>query len=95
MEIGSEDEWVASHPIPTMKNDILARLSEGIKPLFMSSNNEDINTIRDTALKLADQHHDLESALILMKIALQLRPNGPLIKHKVEQWSSKLKLDLH
>ena len=90
LELGSEDEWVTSHPIPIMKNDVMRELSKSIKPLFLSLNESNANAISEVALKIADKHNDLENALKLMRIALQIRPNVPLIKSKVEEWSSKI-----
>lgn len=52
---------------------------------------EQINSLRDIALRLYDLNtHSIEDALALMKIALNHRPHGPLIKNKVEQWSAIL-----
>lgn len=53
---------------------------------------EQMNSLRDIALRIFDHKSDsIEDALALMKIALSHRPNGPLIKNKVEQWSAILK----
>ena len=53
---------------------------------------EQMNSLRDIALRIFDHKSDsIEDALALMKIALSHRPNGPLIKYKVEQWSAILK----
>ena len=50
-----------------------------------------INQIRDIALKIANnQSLDLSNALSLMKIAKEFRPNGSLIKSKVEEWEKEL-----
>ena len=53
----------------------------------------EINTIRDIALKVESDDKELgyHDALALMKIAHNKRPNGPVIKAKVEQWSELLK----
>lgn len=53
---------------------------------------EQINSLRDIALRIFDnKSNSTEDALALMKIALSHRPHGPLIKNKVEQWSTMLK----
>jgi len=50
-----------------------------------------INSLRDIALRLYDRNPDsIEDALTIMKIALQYRPHGNLIKDKVQEWSSIL-----
>ena len=57
-----------------------------------SLTDEQINSLRDIALRIFDhKSNSIEDALALMKIALSQRPNGPLIKNKVEQWSALLK----
>ncbi|MDA0939125.1 MAG: hypothetical protein O3C05_02410 [Proteobacteria bacterium] len=54
---------------------------------------EDVNKIRDISLKIEseDGKLDMQDALILMKIAHNLRPDGPVIKAKVEKWQALLK----
>ena len=53
-----------------------------------------INEIRDIAIKIANnQSLDLSNALSLMKIAQLLRPQGPFIKSKVEEWEAELNLE--
>ena len=50
-----------------------------------------INQIRDIALKIGEnQSLDLSTALTLMKIAQELRPNGPFIKSTIEKWEAEL-----
>lgn len=50
---------------------------------------EQIDSLRDIALRLYDRNPNyVKDALALMKIALNHRPHGPLIKSKVEQWSA-------
>lgn len=52
---------------------------------------DQINSLRDVALRIFDREpNSIEDALTLMKIALNQRPNGPLIRAKVEQWSTIL-----
>ena len=52
---------------------------------------EHIDSVRDIALRIFEHRpHSVEDALSLMQIALSHRPNGPLIKTKVEQWSALL-----
>ncbi|WP_226704439.1 hypothetical protein [Microbulbifer elongatus] len=47
---------------------------------------------RDFALEL--ENVDLDSAFKLMKIALSIRPGGPFIKKKLEEYSRKLELEI-
>ena len=52
-----------------------------------------IDALRDIALRLYDFDAS-EDALTLMKIALNQRPHGPLIKNRVKQWSAKVNAGL-
>lgn len=51
--------------------------------------NQDINYLRDLAVKL--EKSDLPSSLELMKIAYKLRPTGTFIKKQIELYEAKLK----
>lgn len=56
-----------------------------------SLSEEQINSLRDIALRIYDVGASTrKDALALMKIALNHRPQGALIKNKVEQWSAIL-----
>ncbi|MBQ0756095.1 MAG: FkbM family methyltransferase [Amphritea sp.] len=47
-----------------------------------------VNLFRDSAIAL--EKIDINSAYALMKLAHKLRPNGPYIKEKFEEWSERL-----
>lgn len=58
-----------------------------------SLTDEQINSLRDIALRIYEFGGNFrEDALTIMKIALTHRPQGSLIKNKVEQWSAILKV---
>ena len=60
--------------------------------IISSLTEEQINSLRDIALRIFNRKSNyIEDALSLMKIALNHRPHGPLVKNKVEQWSAILK----
>ena len=92
LEVGLKSEWVTNseNQITAIESDICLALGEEIKRSIGIRSPAEIDTVRDISIKLAQKHNDLESALALMKILLKQRPNGLVIKRKVEEWSSKL-----
>jgi hypothetical protein len=78
------------------RNEILiknkSRLNNFIKSPAVnptgSFTDEEINVLRDSALAL--ESIDLNKALRLMKIALKIRPAGPILKKKVNEYKKKL-----
>lgn len=59
------------------------------EPTALKINTDDINTLRDLAVKL--EKTDLKASLDLMSIAQKLRPNGPFINKKVKEYQERLK----
>jgi glycosyltransferase involved in cell wall biosynthesis len=54
----------------------------------MDLSNSEINTIRDSAVKLEDTN--LKMACELMIVALRLRPSGPFLQKKVKEYKDQL-----
>ena len=90
--IGDKEKWVSpnkEHTV-TLDNEICMALGMNIKKNLKTIETNDIDTLRDIAITLADEHNDLSGALSIMKIALHHRPWGNIIINKVEQWSNIL-----
>jgi hypothetical protein len=93
LEIGRREDWVngETEELTTLDSDLCKELGNNILQNNASLDQSSVNEVRDAALRLFDKDPGaIEDALALMKIAHKHRPNGPLIKGKVEQWSALL-----
>lgn len=66
--------------------DCVIRLSDNVSDVLIQNNYVDL--LRNDAIKL--EKTDLKMAYALMKRALELRPNGPVIKRKVSEYEQLL-----
>jgi hypothetical protein len=72
---------------------IVAELLGSMLDVFESKfNPEDADVLRDASLKLARAgSNNLQDSLKLMRLARNLRPEGPLINNKIEEWERILR----
>ena len=61
-----------------------------IAPLVQNRciNDKEANLLRDSAIAI--EGSDLEAALVLMQTAQMIRPNGPFIAKKIEDYEAEL-----
>lgn len=92
---GSEEIFVGQNVEQnTLSYDQLEVISQGMIAFFSTTlaHKESVDFLRDLALKIENADAlTLEDALELMNQAKKMRPNGPLINQKVDEWSDKLK----
>lgn len=85
-----EDEVLSDHLLSNDQINVIAEyLFKHCKP---ENNNqeEEINEIRDVALKISKNSADLNDALNLMRIALRKRPGGKGMQDIVRKWEQDL-----
>ena len=93
LEIGKKEKWLNSETEQpaSLDNDLCRELGTSIRQAIIPLEQSSVDILKDVALRLyKNDRGAIEDALALMKIALKHRPNGPLIKAKVEQWSALL-----
>ena len=94
LEFGAEEVFVGSVPeqysFSKKQRELIAdQLAAYYSPLEMKKGT--VEALRDIALRIArGEELGLNDALTLMKQAQQLRPEGPVINKKVEEWTNKL-----
>jgi len=94
ISFGSEYDFVVEYGNAFLSTEVVEVLGENIRKHFsrFAYQNKDVQLLRDTALKIEGGGRvGLSDALALMQIALRNRPDGPLIKGKVKDWTEQLK----
>lgn len=79
--------------VESISMEPLAVMSKGIKERLLTL--DELDTIRDIAFRIAANSRDnadLEDAKNLISIVSEKRPNAPVVKAKLAEWSEKLKL---
>ena len=79
--------------VESISMEQLAVMSKGIKERLLTL--DELDTIRDIAFRIAANSRDnadLEDAKNLISIVSEKRPNAPVVKAKLAEWSEKLKL---
>lgn len=85
------EEFDRQEPIQQEVVEFFSKVLEspGLLDAGKSLNNRprDINTLRDTAVKL--ENHDVDAALNIMRVAQNLRPSGDFIRKKVVEYEKR------
>jgi len=94
ISFGIECDFIEEANNVGFSTEAVELLGKNIKEHFsrIAYQDEDVDLLRDTALKIqSGMHLNLSDALALMQIALRNRPDGPLINEKVKDWTEQLK----